>query len=44
VRKSLEAAGTVLAEPMTLAQLKAFYDKEIALGASVAKSVNLQPQ
>jgi tripartite-type tricarboxylate transporter receptor subunit TctC len=44
IRKSLEAAGTVLAEPMSLAQLKSFYDKEIALGASVAKSVNLQPQ
>ena len=44
VRKSIEASGTVAGEPMTLAQLKAFYEREATTGAAVAKSVNLQPQ
>jgi hypothetical protein len=43
-RKSVEAAGSVIAEPMTLAQLKSFYEQEIVNGAAVAKAVNLQPQ
>ena len=44
VRKAIEASGTVIAEPMTLAQLDAFYKKEAAVGAAMAKSVNLQAQ
>ena len=44
VRKSVEASGSVVGEPMTLPQLKAFYEREMVTGAAVAKSVNLQPQ
>jgi tripartite-type tricarboxylate transporter receptor subunit TctC len=44
IRKSIEASGTVVGEAMTLPQLKAFYEREAATGAAVAKSVNLQPQ
>jgi len=44
VRKNIEASGTVVAEPMTLAQLDAFYKKEIATGAALAKSINLKAQ
>lgn len=44
VKKSLDAAGTATAEPMTLQQLDAFYKKETAAGAALAKSINLQPQ
>ncbi len=44
VRKTVETAGSVIAEPMTLAQLDAFYKKEAATGAAVAKSINLQAQ
>lgn len=44
VRKSIEASGTVVAEPMTLPQLKAFYEREAVSGAAMAKAVNLQPQ
>jgi tripartite-type tricarboxylate transporter receptor subunit TctC len=43
-RKTIETAGSVIAEPMTLAQLEAFYKKEIAAGAAMAKSINLQAQ
>jgi tripartite-type tricarboxylate transporter receptor subunit TctC len=43
-RKSIEAAGTVIAEPMSLPQLDAFYKKEAATGAAIAKSINLQAQ
>jgi tripartite-type tricarboxylate transporter receptor subunit TctC len=43
-RKSVEASGTVIAEPMTLPQLDAFYKKEAATGAAIAKSINLQAQ
>jgi tripartite-type tricarboxylate transporter receptor subunit TctC len=43
-RKTIETAGSVIAEPMTLAQLDAFYKKEIAAGAAMAKSINLQAQ
>jgi tripartite-type tricarboxylate transporter receptor subunit TctC len=44
VRKAIESAGTVIAEPMNLAQLEAFYKKEAATGAAIAKSINLQAQ
>lgn len=44
VRKSIEGAGVVLAEPMTVPQLDAFYKKETAAGAAMAKSINLQAQ
>jgi tripartite-type tricarboxylate transporter receptor subunit TctC len=43
-RKTIETAGSVIAEPMTLAQLDAFYKREIAAGAAMAKSINLQAQ
>jgi tripartite-type tricarboxylate transporter receptor subunit TctC len=44
IRKSIESAGTVIAEPMSLAQLDSFYKKEAAIGAAIAKSINLQAQ
>jgi tripartite-type tricarboxylate transporter receptor subunit TctC len=44
VRKAIESAGTVIAEPMNLTQLDAFYKKEAATGAAIAKSINLQAQ
>jgi tripartite-type tricarboxylate transporter receptor subunit TctC len=43
-RKSIEASGSIIAEPMSLAQLDAFYKKEAATGAAIAKSINLQAQ
>ena len=43
-RKSIEASGTVIAEPMNLAQLDSFYKKEATTGAAIAKSINLQAQ
>jgi tripartite-type tricarboxylate transporter receptor subunit TctC len=43
-RKNIEGSGTVIAEPMTLAQLDAFYKKEAVTGAAIAKSINLQAQ
>ena len=43
-RKSIEASGTVIAEPMNLAQLESFYKKEATTGAAIAKSINLQAQ
>ena len=43
-RKSIEASGSVISEPMTLPQLDAFYKKEAATGAALAKSINLQAQ
>ncbi len=44
IRKTIETAGTVIAEPMSVQQLDAFYKKEAATGASIAKSINLQAQ
>ena len=44
IRKIIEGAGTVIAEPMSLPQLDAFYKKEAAAGAAMAKSINLQAQ
>ena len=43
-RKTIEGAGSVIAEPMSLAQLDSFYKKEAAIGAAIAKSINLQAQ
>ena len=43
-RKSIEASGTVIAEPMRLAQLDGFYKKEATTGAAIAKSINLLAQ
>jgi tripartite-type tricarboxylate transporter receptor subunit TctC len=43
-RKTIETADSVIAEPMTLAQLDAFYKREIAAGAAMAKSISLQAQ
>jgi tripartite-type tricarboxylate transporter receptor subunit TctC len=44
VRKNIEGAGTVIAEPMSLTQLDAFYKKEAQTGATIAKAINLQAQ
>jgi tripartite-type tricarboxylate transporter receptor subunit TctC len=44
VRKSIETGGTVIAEPLSLAQLDSFYKKEAIVGAAIAKSINLQAQ
>ncbi len=44
VRKNIEGSGTVIAEPMSLAQLESFYKKEAMTGAALAKSINLQAQ
>jgi tripartite-type tricarboxylate transporter receptor subunit TctC len=44
IRKAIENAGSVIAEPMSLSQLDAFYKKEAAVGAAIAKSINLQAQ
>jgi tripartite-type tricarboxylate transporter receptor subunit TctC len=44
VRKALESAGTLIAEPMSLTQLDSFYKKEAATGAAIAKSINLTAQ
>ena len=43
-RKTIEGAGMVIAEPMSLAQLDSFYKKEATTGAAIAKSINLQAQ
>lgn len=44
IRKVIETAGSTVAEPMTLAQLDAFYKKEAVRGAAIAKSIKLDPQ
>jgi tripartite-type tricarboxylate transporter receptor subunit TctC len=44
VRKSLEAAGMVLAAPMSLQEVSAFYAKETAAYQAIAKAINLQAQ
>ena len=44
VRKIVEAAGSTVAEPMTLAQLDAFYKKEAVKAVAIAKSIKLEPQ
>ena len=44
VRKIIETSGTVIAEPMSLAQLDSFYKKEAVAGAAMAKSINLLAQ
>lgn len=43
-RKSIEGSGSIISEPMSLAQLDAFYKKEAATGAAIAKSINLSAQ
>ena len=44
VRKIIETAGSTVAEPMTLAQLDAFYKKEAVKAVAIAKSIKLEPQ
>jgi tripartite-type tricarboxylate transporter receptor subunit TctC len=44
IRKVIETAGSTVAEPMSLAQLDAFYKREAAKGAAIAKSIKLEPQ
>jgi len=44
IRKIIETAGSTVAEPMTLAQLDAFYKKEVVKATAIAKSIKLEPQ
>lgn len=44
IRKVIETAGSTVAEPMSLAQLDAFYKKEVAKGTAIARSIKLEPQ
>jgi tripartite-type tricarboxylate transporter receptor subunit TctC len=44
IRKTIETAGSTVAEPMSLSQLDTFYKNEIAKGAAIAKSIKLEPQ
>ncbi len=44
VKKQLEASGTYLLAPMSLAELNAFYTKETAMYRGIAKSINLEAQ
>lgn len=44
VRKIIETAGSTVAEPMTLAQLDAFYKREAVKAVAIAKSIKLEPQ
>lgn len=44
IRKAIENNGTVLADPMNQGQLDTFYRREVAAGAAMAKSINLQAQ
>jgi tripartite-type tricarboxylate transporter receptor subunit TctC len=44
IRKIIETAGSTVAEPMTLAQLDAFYKKESVKAVAIAKSIKLEPQ
>lgn len=44
IRKVIETAGSTVAEPMTLAQLDAFYKAEVVRAAAIAKSIKLEPQ
>ena len=44
IRKIIETAGSTVAEPMSLAQLDAFYKKEVIKAAAIAKSIKLEPQ
>jgi tripartite-type tricarboxylate transporter receptor subunit TctC len=43
IRKIIETAGSTVAEPMTLAQLDAFYKKETVTATAIAKSIKLEP-
>jgi tripartite-type tricarboxylate transporter receptor subunit TctC len=44
VKKALEAQGTAISAPKSLAELDAFYAKEIALYQAIAKSIKLVAQ
>ena len=44
MRKIIETAGSTVAEPMTLAQLDAFYKREAVKAVAIAKSIKLEPQ
>jgi tripartite-type tricarboxylate transporter receptor subunit TctC len=44
IRRIIETAGSTVAEPMTLAQLDAFYKKEVIKAVAIAKSIKLEPQ
>ena len=43
-RKTIEATGAVVIEPMNIAQMNAFYAREIAMYQAIAKSINLMQQ
>jgi tripartite-type tricarboxylate transporter receptor subunit TctC len=44
VKKQLEGSGTFPLAPMSVAELNAFYAKEIAMYRAIAKSIDLQAQ
>jgi tripartite-type tricarboxylate transporter receptor subunit TctC len=44
VKKGMEGTGSVMAKPMTPAELDKFYVAEVARYRAVAKSINLQQQ
>ena len=44
IRKIIETAGSTVAEPMSLAQLDAFYKMEVVKAAAIARSIKLEPQ
>ncbi len=44
IRKIIETAGSTVAEPMSLAQLDAFYKKEVVKALMLARSIKLEPQ
>ncbi len=44
IRKVIETAGSTVAEPLSLAQLDAFYKREVVKAAAIAKSIKLEPQ
>lgn len=44
VKKQLESTGNVLFPPMSIAELNAFYTREIVVYRAIAKSVNLEAQ
>lgn len=43
-KKTIEATGAVVFEPMSITQMNAFHAREIAMYQAIAKSINLQQQ
>ena len=44
VKKNIEGTGATVSEPMSIAEMNAFYAQEIATYQAIAKSINLQQQ